>query len=453
MSSIATISAVAAVAGGAISANGAKSAAAKAADANAKATSDTNALNLKMFNQSRGAADDSGYGHAVLGNYFGSGEQTAANTAFNNYQSLNAGATQVGNNLFAYQSSLNPSIAASMAALNNRYNGVDLSQRLGYAQPIWDARMGQAQTQGSGLLNVAQTQQSGINLGLMQALAQQNAQRNAQGYLGGSTFDRNRMLASSIGAQQQAAGALAQARAQGGNLMAAANLQNAQERGNFQLSDLDYRSNIGQLSGAMGSLASYQASPYTTMANLYTSAQQPLSFFRIGQSTYNQPFSPQVSPGIDSSQIWGSALSSAGKLGMDYFNSKQPVTTTNYPGTGYTPPSFNSTITPMDTSLGGGTGGFTTFGGGNVPASSGLDLSLFGGSGSTFGGGCHIARAVYGVENPKWRQFRSWLFTSAPVSLLVAYLNHADQLAPLLTTAQKADLRLSMDAVLRITTA
>lgn len=459
MIAAAAIGAAGAIAGGAISANGAKSAAAKAADANSKATSDTNALNLDMFNQSRGST-----GHAILPTYFGNNETDAANQAYANFQRLNMGADEVGANLYNYQRSLDPSVHNSLAALQNRYNGVDLSQRLADSQPVWDARAAYAQTQGAGLREVAQAAQGGINIGLAQQLAAQNAQRTAQGYLGSSTFDRNRAVASTIMAQQAAAGQMANANATGNNLAAQVALQNAQERGNFQLSDLDFRSNPAALGSAMSNLAALQSTPWTTQANLYTAAQQPLNFFRIGTQAYNQPFSPQVSPGINNGQIIGGAVTELGKLGQAYFTSQTPQTpaVNNYavnspysaglmsgyqfnPNGGFAPQTYQNFNPNSFQNF--NTGPTTPTFNSQMPP---IDYSAYGGTASTFGGTCYIARRVYGSQNPKWKEFRTWLMTSAPVSLLVAYVNGADELAPLINPKNQSELRVAMDSVLRL---
>jgi hypothetical protein len=37
---------------------------------------------------------------------------------------------------------------------------------------------------------------------------------------------------------------------------------------------------------------------------------------------------------------------------------------------------------------------------------------------------CWAAREVFGVDNPKWRQFRAWLLVKAPRKLREWYLQH-----------------------------
>lgn len=48
--------------------------------------------------------------------------------------------------------------------------------------------------------------------------------------------------------------------------------------------------------------------------------------------------------------------------------------------------------------------------------------SSVGSLGSVAGAACWIAREVYGIDNPKWVQFREWLFTKAPKWFLKFYI-------------------------------
>jgi hypothetical protein len=63
---------------------------------------------------------------------------------------------------------------------------------------------------------------------------------------------------------------------------------------------------------------------------------------------------------------------------------------------------------------------------------------------------CWVAREVYGVENPKWKQFRHWLFTSAPVWFAKAYLRFGRRFARLISskTLLKNCVRFGMDLVI-----
>ena len=44
-------------------------------------------------------------------------------------------------------------------------------------------------------------------------------------------------------------------------------------------------------------------------------------------------------------------------------------------------------------------------------------------------GGCWVAREVYGIENPRWLEFRHWLFTESPSWFKNLYLKHGERFA------------------------
>ena len=45
---------------------------------------------------------------------------------------------------------------------------------------------------------------------------------------------------------------------------------------------------------------------------------------------------------------------------------------------------------------------------------------------------CYLARAAYGIDDPRWRYFRSWLYTKAPWWLRALYIRHAKSLAEII---------------------
>jgi len=293
-------------------ANSAKTAAAKTADANLKATEMTNAANYKMFQESRGAIGADGFGHSILPNYFGGNEQDMARQAYDNFSRLNQGAGATQGYLQGYQNALRPAVGANLGAIANRFNGQDLAQRLGYAQPVFDARLSQAGVYGQGARNTAAAQSGSINTALLEALGQLNAQRSAQGFVGGGTFDRNRMLASLAGARGQAAMGTAQADALANNSQQAALYQNAVDRQGYQLSDLENMSNTGYLSGALQNLGSFESYPAMQAAALYQNAQSPLNYFRVSPQAFQNAMPAQQTPQIGAGQVWGAGLSALG---------------------------------------------------------------------------------------------------------------------------------------------
>lgn len=62
---------------------------------------------------------------------------------------------------------------------------------------------------------------------------------------------------------------------------------------------------------------------------------------------------------------------------------------------------------------------------------------------------CHIARKVYGEDNPKWMQFRHWLLNKAPRITRDLYLNYSERIAAKLTDKDIDKLRPIMDNILK----
>lgn len=69
-------------------------------------------------------------------------------------------------------------------------------------------------------------------------------------------------------------------------------------------------------------------------------------------------------------------------------------------------------------------------------------------SGDGSSAGCWVARVVYGPDNPRWRQFRSWLFNEAPVWFRNCYLRHGQRVARWIAPHKrvKSVIRLWMDS-------
>ena len=65
-----------------------------------------------------------------------------------------------------------------------------------------------------------------------------------------------------------------------------------------------------------------------------------------------------------------------------------------------------------------------------------------------FGPGCWVAREVYGASDPKWLEFREWLFDWAPAWFRNAYLKYGERVAAVIRKAPflKAVIRPFMDA-------
>lgn len=92
------------------------------------------------------------------------------------------------------------------------------------------------------------------------------------------------------------------------------------------------------------------------------------------------------------------------------------------------------------------TGTGTASGGSTGPSP--LDFALAGlGLIGGFGFPCWVAREVYGVDNPQWLKFRSWLFDDAPRWLRILYLRYGERFAKVVARHQwlKPALRYLMD--------
>ena len=110
-----------------------------------------------------------------------------------------------------------------------------------------------------------------------------------------------------------------------------------------------------------------------------------------------------------------------------------------------------SGLNPFQTGGGlGGQGGINSgqnMGGGMGGAAGGMGM---GGMGGGMGGFCWVAREVYGVHDPRWLVFRSWLTTEAPSWLRDLYGMHGEAFAAWIheRPAAKATVRLAMDSAI-----
>lgn len=77
-----------------------------------------------------------------------------------------------------------------------------------------------------------------------------------------------------------------------------------------------------------------------------------------------------------------------------------------------------------------------------------------GGWGGLFGmgGTCWLAREIYGVRDPRWRRFRAWLQSRAPIALLARYTMRGRSAAHRARhdSTFRAEVRALMDAVLEL---
>ncbi len=323
---VAGASLVAGIGGSMISGNAAKKAqqSANAQNAAAQAAEQarfeaTNKQNEQFFRLSRGEVDPTtGYASALLPAYFQGGEAELGKSAmdyFRQLQSLNSGG-QMQSRLQGNLDRMNPAIQNSFGAIANRYNGLDLQQRLANAQPVFGART-----------NAATQQRASIDQSLLQTMGQLNAERGRGGFYGGSMFDRSRLLAATLGARGQAS-----------NLMSGAQLANAQDERGIRDADLSGMQDLAPIAAALQNAGIAYNTPASSMADYYQKAMSPFNFFRMGNQAYqNQqmPFgSPQIQPVLGSGAGLGSALGALGGTGLNYSLQNQLYGQMNNPGAG-----------------------------------------------------------------------------------------------------------------------
>ncbi len=279
----------------------------------------TNKQNEQFFRLSRGEVDPTtGYANALLPAYFKGGEAQLGQSAmdyFHQLQGLNSGG-QISNQLQGNLNMMHPAIQQGLAALSNRYNGMDLQQRLANAQPVFGART-----------NAATQQRASINQSLLQTMGQLNAERGRGGFYGGSTFDRSRLLAATLGARGQAS-----------NLMSGAQLANAEDERALRDANLTGMQDLSPIAGGLQNAGIAYNMPATSMADYYQKAMSPFNFFRMGNQAYQNPQmpfnSPQIQPVLGGGAGLGSALGALGTTGLNYSLQNQLYGQLNNPGAG-----------------------------------------------------------------------------------------------------------------------
>lgn len=295
--------------GGVASGIGAASAASTAAEANKQNTAATNAANLNLFNLGRGAVNPlTGYGNAVLPEYFGANEQASANQAYTQFQNLNTAAQGANGQLQQGVNYLGGAATNSLQAIAGMYNGQNLNAQLGFAQPVYNANSNLAAITGQGLRNTAQANYNGVQTGLAATIAQMNAQNAANGFIGSSSFNNNRLASATIQAQQAGATGLAQANAQANNLGAQAQLQNLQNTQQLQAANLSGMTNFAPLAQGAAGYGQMLSAPITQGSQNFQNAQAALNFYRIAPQSFQQQNSPTVYPGVNAGQILGGAI-------------------------------------------------------------------------------------------------------------------------------------------------
>jgi hypothetical protein len=294
------IGAAVGIGGAAISANSAKKAQQGANATNAQNVADTNAQNLELFNRSRGSE-----GSAILPMYFGEGEAQLGQQAFDFSQMLlNAGGTpderlrQYGDITDSYKDIM----ISGDDLIRELYSGGTLQKRLAGFEPLAGARTAKAAGQASA-----------FDQALAEVTNRMDAENHRRGFSGGSSFANNRLLDATYGARRGSS-----------DVLADANVLNAQDRFGLGESDLDLRMrNLDFAPNRAQQRLTLEGMPQAMLANQYGQALQPLDFFRMQpQAFQNQPL-PQVSAVPGSGQIVGTALAGLGATLGNYGANEQ----------------------------------------------------------------------------------------------------------------------------------
>lgn len=265
----------------------------RANNANIRMAQETNALNERMWRESRGSE-----GSALLPTYL-SGYERALGSGAAELAQLGMG--NVRGRMGAIQSdidSLNPALSGSAAVINDLFSGGTLNNRLAALAPVAAART-----------SAAKTRFDTISQSLDETIGRLNALNAKRGFLGGSSFDNNQLFGSTLGTRQAAA-----------DVFAAAQLQNAQEEAALRDSDQLLRlQSVGLPYEQAQRMAGLRELPLSTVSAGASQALAPLNFFRMGQSTWQASPLPQVQPTMSTGQIVGQGLGALGSSVGNYF--------------------------------------------------------------------------------------------------------------------------------------
>ena len=293
----------AALIGAGATAYASKSASDSAADANSanqKNVADTNALNYRMFLESRGSG-----GNALLPLYFPEGtESQLASRALQLYQAEQGSMGTPQEQVDRYNSvvqGLTPSMAAGDKLVQDLFSGALADEEVQNIQPVLAARGA-----------VAGAQKQGILEGLMQRLSALSADRARAGYTGGrSAFQQALLNGATIPALQAA-----------GTVGAQADLANATDVANIRNGAITTKmQNLSMPLTQAANRAQLINLPATATAAANNSSLSAFDWFKLNTQAYQNQASPLVTPVPNTGQIVGSAVSAgASTLGNYYAN-------------------------------------------------------------------------------------------------------------------------------------
>lgn len=291
----------------------------QATAANLAAARETNDLNRQMFDMSRGA-----YGHAFLPDYFQNFEdQTLGVDARNYYQATKDALGDPWQQEFRARTLRNqyaPDFAAADKTASGIWNGDITRQREANYAPSAAARTAGAAAKGQA-----------INLALDKALNEIRAARMQGGFAGDSTFGRNRLLAATVGANQDVAKARTDAA-----LANAQELQAIRDAGiQLRLSNLDLPYTRAQQA------ISFDQLPVDIMQSNAGRSLRPFEFFKMGTQPFRYDALPQVGAVPSAAQIALTGIGGANAQAGSYLLNRDLANRYNNPAnySGYNLPS------------------------------------------------------------------------------------------------------------------
>tara|TARA_R110000868_G_scaffold345083_1_gene606184 strand:- start:3303 stop:5183 length:1881 start_codon:yes stop_codon:yes gene_type:complete len=280
-----------------------------------------------------------------------------------------------------------------------------LMQNLGIAQGV----------QNQGLAEQGQQQQFGLNvgaqnfgygqLGVQGQTANQGAYQNLNALnLQGQLANQGTGLAAqqsnqSANLQAQNLGLQGQIANQGFGLNsfnANLNSQQAQQQALMQSAQLQEQQRQAQLAAQAQAVALQRQGFLDPFAAITGSADQNLLGQLLGTNQANQ---------ANQTNLYGSLLNYGGDLNNTNYNANAAANIAGYNGQ----QALYGSLISAGSNLGGAylRGNNTT------------------GAGTT----CWVAREVFGEDNPKWKQFREWLFLCAPLWFFNFYVRHGQSIA------------------------
>ena len=257
------------------------------------------ALAYQMFQEGRGAT-----GHAFLPLYFGDTEKMLSTDATGYFNAIRAG---LGTPQEQYQknaaiaSQYQPMIDQARGTLGDVFSGNMTRARLGYLQPVQQARTA-----------MAKAGAQGIDTALAERINTLNAAERKKGYTGTGLFAQRQLLNSTIGARQAAAQGLA-----GATLQNAMDTRGVQDQG--LQNQLAYMNMPGQLAQQAFAL---QAMPGQQVAQNFATAARPFETFRMTPQAFQPESMPMVGADMQGAQIANAVGNFTKGLAQMYFGGK-----------------------------------------------------------------------------------------------------------------------------------